>query len=410
MTYAAGRSYLAIPGPSVIPDRVLNAMHRAAPDIYAGELPALVPGLFADLRALARTRQHVALYVANGHGAWEAANTNMFSPGDRALCLVTGLFGESWANAVEALGVEVKRIDFGRRAAIDPERVVKALRADAGEGIKAVLMTHVDTTTSVRNDVAAVRSAIDEAGHPALLAVDGVASLACDRFEMDAWGVDVMVSASQKGLMNPPGLGFVWISDKARAACAGSRWRTPYWDWTPRLQAEEFYQLFCGTAPTHHLFGLRAALDMILHEEGLEAVWARHRALARAVWSAVEAWGGGGQSAGIGLNIADPRLRSHAVTTVRFKSPLAARLREWVQTRTGVTLGVGLGMTAPGSTGPHDFLRIAHMGHVNAHMTLGALATLEAAMKGLDVDHGAGALSAAARALTEPEAGTAADV
>lgn len=401
MTYAAGRTYLAIPGPSVVPDRVLVAMHRASPDIYAGELPAMVPGLFADLRAVARTRQHVALYIANGHGAWEAANANMFSPGDAALCLITGRFGEGWANWAAALGVEVQRIDFGRRHPVDPAEVRKALRADAGGRIKAVLMTHVDTTTSVRNDVAAVRAAIDEVGHPALLAVDGVASLACDRFEMDAWGVDVMVSASQKGLMTPPGLSFVWISDRARTACVGSRWRTPYWDWSPRTQADEFYQLFGGTAPTHHLFGLRAALDMI-NEEGLEAVWARHAALARAVWSAVEAWGA--DQADIRLNIADPALRSHAVTTVRFKAPFASGLREWVQAHAGLTLGLGLGMTVPGAPSAHDFLRIAHMGHVNAHMTLGALATMEAGMQALGVVHGAGALSAAAAALAAPPA------
>jgi alanine-glyoxylate transaminase/serine-glyoxylate transaminase/serine-pyruvate transaminase len=399
MTYAAGRTYLAIPGPSVIPDRVLGAMHRASPDIYAGELPDLVPGLFADLRAVARTKQHVALYIANGHGAWEAANTNMFSPGDAALCLITGRFGEGWANWAAALGVDVQRIDFGRQHPVDPGEVKKALLADAGGRIKAVLMTHVDTTTSVRNDIAAVRAAIDAAGHPALLAVDGVASLACDRFEMDAWGVDVMVSASQKGLMTPPGLSFVWISDKALAACRGSRWRTPYWDWYARSQPQEFYQQFGGTAPTHHLFGLRAALDMI-KEEGLEAVWDRHEALARAVWSAVEAWDAGG--ADIRLNIADPALRSHAVTTVRFKAPFATSIREWVQAHAGVTLGLGLGMTTPGTTGPHDFLRIAHMGHVNAHMTLGVLGTMEAAMSGLGLAHGTGALSAAAASLALP--------
>lgn len=400
MTYPAGRPYLAIPGPSVVPDRVLNAMHRAAPDIYAGELPAMVPGLFDDLRAVARTRQHVAVYIANGHGAWEAANTNMFSPGDAALCLITGRFGEGWANAAAALGVEVRRLDFGRDRPVDPDQVKAALLSDAGQRIKVVLMTHVDTTTSVRNDIAAVRAAIDEAGHPALLAVDAVASLACDPLEMDDWGVDVLVSASQKGLMTPPGLGFVWFSRKSMTSCAQARWRTPYWDWSPRAEPGEFYQRFCGTAPTHHLFGLRAALDMIVHEEGIEAVWARHKALARAVWAAVEAWGG--EANDIKLNIAEPVSRSHAVTTVRFAAPFATRLREWVQAHAGVTLGVGLGMNDPGVASSHDFLRVAHMGHVNAHMTLGALATLDAALKGLGIGHGTGAIEAAATALSRP--------
>ncbi|MGA1685389.1 MAG: pyridoxal-phosphate-dependent aminotransferase family protein, partial [Gemmobacter sp.] len=200
----AGRPYLAIPGPSVMPDRVLRAMHRPAPNIYAGEVVEMMPALVADLRAVARTRQHVAIYIGNGHAAWEAANTNLFSPGDRALSLITGRFGEGWAASVEALGVAVERIDFGRSAPVDPDQVEAALRADRDGAIRVVLLTHVDTATSVRNDVAAVRSAIDAAGHPALLAVDCIASLGCDDFRMDDWGVDVMVAASQKGLMTPP--------------------------------------------------------------------------------------------------------------------------------------------------------------------------------------------------------------
>lgn len=402
MKLSIGRHYLAIPGPSVIPDRVLNAMHRASPDIYAGELPEMVPGLYRDLRAMARTSHHVAVYIANGHGAWEAANANMFSPGDSALALVTGRFGEGWAQSAEALGVEVRRLDFGRQRPVDADQVLSALREDVDRRIRVVLMTHVDTTTSVLNDVAAVRAALDEADHPALLAVDCVASLGCDRFEMDAWGVDVMVCASQKGLMTPPGLGFIWVSEKAKQVCSKARWRTPYWDWSPRIDPSEFYQLFCGTAPTHHLFGLRAALDMILHEEGLEAVWRRHDVAAHAVWAAFGKWGAGaGQGSGIALNIADPAIRSRAVTTARLASPFATKLREWVEAHAGVTLGLGIGMAPPGDPASHGFLRIAHMGHFNAHMTLGVLASMEAGMKALGIAHGDDALSAAAAVLTD---------
>jgi alanine-glyoxylate transaminase/serine-glyoxylate transaminase/serine-pyruvate transaminase len=393
----SGRQYLAIPGPSVMPDRVLAAMHRASPDIYAGELPEMAPGIVRDLKALARTRRHVAIYIANGHGAWEAANANMFSRGDAALALVTGRFGEGWAQYVSALGVEVARLDFGKQGPVDPARVAEALRADAGRCIRAVVMSHVDTTTSVRNDVAAVRAAIDAAGHPALLAVDCIASLGCDVFEMDEWGVDVMVCASQKGMMTPPGLGLVWVSDKAKAICVGSGWRTPYWDWTPRIEAKEFYQYFGGTAPTHHLYGLRTALDMLLHEEGIEAVWRRHERLARSVWAAVDAWGAGND--GIGLNVAEPKFRSHAVTTVRFAPARASELRRWVETNTGVTLGVGLGMGPPEERVSDGYLRIAHMGHVNAHMTLGVLGALEAGMRALGIAHGDGGLSAAAAVI-----------
>jgi alanine-glyoxylate transaminase/serine-glyoxylate transaminase/serine-pyruvate transaminase len=392
-----GRTYLAIPGPSVMPDRVLAAMHRPSPDIYAGELPAMMPDLLADLKALARTKHHVAIYIANGHGAWEAANVNLFSPGDHALALVTGRFGEGWAQYVEALGVTVERLDFGRSAPVDPGPVEEALLADKGGRIRAVVMSHVDTTTSVRNDVAAVRAAIDAAGHPALLCVDCIASLGCDPFEMDLWGVDVMVCASQKGMMTPPGLGFVWVSGKAKRACASSRWRTPYWDWTPRIEAAEFYQLFGGTAPTHHLYGLRTAMDMLVKEEGLDAAWRRHETLAGAVWAAVEAWGSGGDA--IRLNVADPRFRAHGVTTVGFAPNRAADIRRWVEAHTGVTLGVGLGMGAAGERVSDGFLRIAHMGHVNAHMTLGVLGAAEAAMTALGVPHGSGGVAAAAAAV-----------
>jgi len=396
MPFVAGRPYLAIPGPSVMPDRVLNAMHRAAPNIYAGALHDMVATLWPDLRRVACTTGHVALYIVNGHGAWEAANANLFSRGDRALVVATGRFGIGWAESARKMGVEVDLIDFGKSAPADPARIEAALRADRAGAIRAVLVTHVDTASSVRNDIAAIRAAIDAAGHPALLAVDCIASLGCDEFRMDDWGVDVMVAASQKGLMVPPGLGFVWFSDKALAACAGSDLRTPYWDWRPRAFAEEFWQHFCGTAPTHHLFGLREALTMLLDEEGLETAWARHRRLARAVWAAFDAWGQGGD---IALNVADPDRRGHSVTAARMGQGAAQRLRAWCETEAGVTLGIGLGMAAPGEAAYGDFLRVAHMGHVNAHMTLGVLSVMEAGLRALGVPHGPGALDAAAAAI-----------
>ncbi|MFN3938012.1 MAG: pyridoxal-phosphate-dependent aminotransferase family protein [Gemmobacter sp.] len=400
MSLAQGRQLLAIPGPSVVPDRVLRAMHRAAPNIYAGPLVEAMPALLDDLRAVARTRHHVAIYICNGHGAWEAANVNLFRRGDRALALVTGRFGEGWAASVTALGVEVETLDFGRRGAVDPGRVEHALRADPDRRIRVVLLTHVDTSTSVLNDIAAVRAAIDAVGHPALLAVDCIASMGCDRFEMDAWGVDVAVAASQKGLMVPPGLGFVWISERAATVCAAdSDLRTPYWDWRPRIAADEFWMHFAGTAPTHHLFGLREALAMLVREEGLEHAWARHRALAGAVWAAFDAWGQDAGAGTIELNIGDPQARSRAVTAARIAAPYATQLRAWCETEAGVTLGIGLGMAPPGDPAWHGFLRLGHMGHVNAHMVLGTLAVMEAGMRALGIPHGAGGTAAAAAAL-----------
>ncbi|SEN50097.1 alanine-glyoxylate transaminase / serine-glyoxylate transaminase / serine-pyruvate transaminase [Gemmobacter aquatilis] len=395
---ANGRPYLAIPGPSTMPDRVLAAMHRAAPNIYAGALPEMVETLWPDLRALAGTVAHVAIYIANGHGAWEAANANLFSRGDRALVLATGRFGHGWCESVQAMGVQADLLDFGKAAPVDLARFESALRADAGHKLKAVLVTHVDTASSVKNDIAAIRAVMDTVGHPALLAVDCIASMGCDAFHMDAWGVDVMVAASQKGLMVPPGLGFVWFSDKALLACANSDLRTPYWDWRPRANATEFWQYWAGTAPTHHLFGLRESLNMIA-EEGRAAVWARHAALARSVWAAFDAWGAGNPD--IALNVADPAHRGHSVTAARLGAPHATRLRGWLEEKAGVTLGIGLGMAAPDDPAYHGFLRVAHMGHVNAHMTLGVLATMQAGMVALGIPHGPGALDAAARVVAE---------
>lgn len=393
MSLANGRPYLAIPGPSVMPDRVLAAMHRAAPNIYEGALPDMVATLWPDLKAVAGTQASVAAYIGNGHAAWEAVNANMFSRGERALVIAVGQFGLSWANSARAMGIEVEMLDFGKSTPVDMARVEAALRADREGRIKAVLMTHVDTASTIRTDIAALRAAMDASGHDALLAVDCIASLGSDEYHMDAWGVDVTVAASQKGLMTPPGMGFVWFSDKARAACKGSDLRTPYWDWTARADAVEFWQQWDGTAPTHHLFGLREALDMI-KEEGLPNVWARHDTLARSVWAAFDCWSAGNPA--IGLNIAHPADRARAVTAARFGAPHATRLREWCEHKAGVTLGIGLGMAPAGDPAYHGFLRVGHMGHVNAHMTLGALAVMEAGMIALNIPHGAGGLAAAA--------------
>ena len=262
------------------------------------------------------------------------------------------------------------------------------------------MMSHVETTNPLRKDIAAVRAAIDAAGHPALLAVDAIASLGCDVIEMDLWGIDVLVGASQKGLMTPPGLGFVWVSEKALDGCAESDCRTPYWDWTPRVRPNRFYQRFGGTAPTHHLFGLRTALDMILHEEGLEAVWRRHAKLAQVIWQAYDGWAeGDGRHSAIALHVSNPRQRSHAVTTVRFATPLASDLRRWLSASAGVTLGVGIGMVPEGDPQADGYLRVGHMGHVNAHMTLGLLGAIEAAMVALNIAHNPHGLARAAAAF-----------
>ncbi len=397
MSLANGRPYLAIPGPSVMPDEVLRAMHVASPNIYEGDLPEMVAGLIPDLRRVARTSGHVAIYIANGHGAWEAALSNTVAPGEAILVPSTGRFGMGWADTATGMGIDPTIIDFGRKDPIDLDRVAEALKADTAHRYRAVLAQHVDTSSSVRNDIAGLRAVLDDLGHPALLMVDCIASLACDVFEMDAWGADVMVAGSQKGLMVPPGLGFVFFNDRAAAQRAQMARVTRYWDWTLRAEPEMFYQYFNGTAPTHHLMGLRASLDMI-HAEGIEAVWARHATLARAIWAAVDAWGQGGP---LRLNIADPMNRSHAVTAMRVGAPFGSQLREWTASKAGVVLGIGLGMSEENDPTGTGFFRFGHMGHVNAHMILGLLGVVEAGFKALGVPHGTGGVSAAAEVISQ---------
>ncbi len=396
MTLSHGRPYLAIPGPSVVPDRVLQAMHQPAPNIYGGALADTVRSIITDLKTVVRTQHQATIYIANGHGVWEAALANVLSRGDKVLVLATGLFGLGWANMAERLGAEVEILDYGNRSDIDLAQAEAVLRADTEGRIKAVMAVHVDTSTSVRNDIPALRAVMDQTGHDALLMVDCIASLAVERFEMDAWGVDVVVAASQKGIMVPPGLGFVFFNDKADAAREKVDLVSYYWDWRPRAQPDDFYQYFAGTAPTHHIFALREALDMLVHEEGVEAAWARHAKLAQAVWAAFDAWGLRGPAE---LNIADVNKRSHAVTAVRIGAPEGTALRDWVCDKTGVTLGIGIGMAPPGDPAWHGFFRIGHMGHVNAHMLLGVLGVIEAGMDALGIEHGDGALSAAARVV-----------
>lgn len=394
MTLAHGRHFQAIPGPSAMPEEVLAAMHRDAPNIYEGSLIDVTLRVEERLKAVARApKAEVIIYITNGHGAWEGALINLFSPGDKVLALYTGRFARGWADMAKALRVGIEEIDFGARSPVDPQRVEDALRRD--KSIKAVLMVQTDTASSVRNDVLGVRRAIDAAGSDALFLVDCIASLGCEPYEMDAWGVDVTVAASQKGLMTPPGIGLNYVGEKARAARKSAALVTPYWDWEPRINPSVFHARFCGTPPTHHLYGLDAALGMI-EREGLENVWERHRRLSGAVHAAVEAWGGGGSWE---LNIPDPAHRSWAVSAIRTGID-ANGLRSYCDAELDLTLGVGISLSS-GAVGVREtgMFRIGHMGHLNPPAILGTLATIETAMEALRLERGAGAVEAAAKSL-----------
>ena len=385
---ARGREFLSIPGPTNVPEVVLQAMHRPAVDIYADELLATTAQCLADLKTVFRTEGSTYIYIANGHGAWEAALTNTLSRGDHVLVLESGRFAKGWGDQGGQLGLKVEILPGDWRKAVDPAAVEARLKADTTHSIKAILVVQIDTASGVVNDIPAIRAAIDAVRHPALYMVDGIASVGCMEFEMDKWAVDVSITCSQKGLMMTPGLSFVAASPKAKAAHLKADLRTSYWDWTPR-DLPENYRKYCGTAPEHMLFGLRAAFGL-LFEEGLENAWARHLGLAAAVQAAVEVWAKGGA---LEFNIINPVERAPAVTTMLTPGFDPEQLRDFARVNCGVVLGSGIGDL----TG--KAFRIAHMGYANAPMVLGTLGVTELALKALGLPHGEGGVQAAVAAL-----------
>jgi alanine-glyoxylate transaminase/serine-glyoxylate transaminase/serine-pyruvate transaminase len=380
-----------MPGPSVIPDRVLNAMHTSMPNIYSGAIVETSMSNFNELPAIARTAGQVFIAISNGHGAWEMALTNTLSRGDNVLVMGCGRFAEGWGDQAKMLGAKVEVIQARERNPVDPAAVEERLRADTGHKIKAILVVQVDTASGVWNDIAAIGEAISAAGHPALYMVDSIASLGCVEYLMDEWGVDVTVGGSQKGLMVPPGLGLVWANDKAMAAHQNANMRSPYWDWTARLSDDAHYKRYCGTSPIQHIYALRTALDMIA-EEGLEAIWARHAVFANAVRAAIEAWSVPG---GVEFNIIDPAHRSNSTTTILSGSIDADHLCQICENDAGLVLGIGLGEFAGRS------FRIGHMGHMNPPMVLGTLSTIEAALLSMDAPIGASGAAAAVNVIAE---------
>jgi alanine-glyoxylate transaminase / serine-glyoxylate transaminase / serine-pyruvate transaminase len=388
MSVANGRQFLSIPGPTNIPDAVLQAMMRPAVDIYTGPLVAMTDRLLADLKTIFRTKGKTFIYAANGHGGWEAALTNVLSRGDDILILESGRFALGWGEMAKIMGVNTEILPGAWHRAVDPKAVEARLTADKAHKIKAILVVQIDTASGVTNDIAAIRKAIDTAKHPALLMVDCVASLGCMPFEMDAWGVDVAMAGSQKGLMAPPGLAFVAANVRALEVHKSANLKTHYWDWTFR-QGPEHYQKYCGTPPEHLLFAQRAALDMLL-EEGLEEAWLRHATLARATHAAIAKWSEGQV---VSFNIPEASQRAASITNVRMANVNTNLVTDYTREKCGVTLGLGIG----GYDG--KAFRIAHMGHTNAPMVIGTLGAIEMALHALKIPHGSGGVSAAIETL-----------
>ena len=384
-----GRDLLMVPGPTPVPERVLRAMHRQPVDFSGPAFIALSDRLFREVRAVFETEAQVFLYAANGHGAWEAALANTLAPGDAVLIPEVGQFSEGWRDHARALGLECRTVPSDWRHPIDPAAVERALREDAGGRIKAVLIVQTDTAAAITSDIAAIRAAIDAAGHDALYMVDTVASLGATPFRMDAWGVDVAVAASQKALMLPPGLAMVAASERAQARGREGGMPRRYWDWVER-NGGHHYQRFCGTAPEHLIFGLDEALTMI-REETLDGAIARHRRLADAVRAAVAAWGAAGA---LTFNAVEPGYRADSVTTVRVSETVDPEaIRVMAREEYGVAISGGLGALQGRA------FRIGHMGDIGESDILGGLAVIDLVMKRLGVPVGEGALDAAVSSL-----------
>ena len=355
-------------------------------DIYKGELVDKSYAMFDSLKEIAHTEGNIFVPISNGHGAWEMALTNTLSRGDKVLVLATGRFALGWGEQAEMLNCQVEIMDFGDQAPVDIARVEERLRADTDHEIKAVLVVQVDTASSVWNDIQALGAAIRGTGHPTLYMVDCIASLGCVPYHMDEWQVDLTIGGSQKGLMVPPGLGLVWAGPRAMEAHETADLRTPYWDWTARLQDGAHYLKYCGTAPIQHIHAMHEALGMIA-DEGLEAIWDRHQVFADAVRAAVHAWS---TPNGLTFNIPDAAHRANSTTTVLAGGVDVGRLHQICEQQTGLTLGIGLG-----DFGDRAF-RIGHMGHLNPPMVLGTLATIESALMAMGAPMAGSGVAAAA--------------
>ena len=381
MTYASGRHFLQIPGPTNVPDRVLRAMARPTIDHRGPEFGVLGREVLSELKPIFKTSSPVIIYPASGTGAWEAALVNTLSPGDTVLMCETGWFATLWQQMATRLGLVPELIPTDWRRGADPAGIEAHLREDRNHAIKAVCVVHNETSTGVASRIGEVRNAIDRAGHPALLLVDTISSLASIDFRMDEWGVDVTVAGSQKGLMLPPGLSFNAISPKALAANKTAKLPRSFWAWDEMLAANK-NGYFPYTPGTNLLYGLREAIAM-LNEEGLEHVFARHTRHAEATRRAVAAWE-------LEVLCANPAEYSSSLTAVLVpEGHNADKLRNVILESFDMSLGTGLGKLAG-----HVF-RIGHLGHFNDLTLAGTLAGVEMGLALAEIPHRRGGTQAA---------------
>lgn len=391
--HRSGRHFLQLPGPTNVPLAVAEAIARPTIDHRGPDFRRLTLDLLEAIRPVFGTSGPVVIYPSSATGAWEAALVNTLSGGDAVLMYETGWFATLWFRLAGKLGLAPELLPGDWRSPVDPDAIEARLREDREHRIKAVCVVHNETSTGVVSDLAAVRRAIDRAGHPALYMVDTVSSLAAMDYRHDEWGVDVAVAGSQKGLMLPPGLAFNAMSDKARQAASGARLPRAYWDWE-EIIAINRDGFFPYTPATNLLQGLKVALRM-LEDEGLDAVFERHSQAARASRAAVAHWG-------FDLQSREPRAHSPAITAVRIPDGVSAdALRRTVLEQCNMSLGNGLGPLAD------RVFRIGHLGDFSLPATLGTLAGIEAGLGLAGIPHRSGGVEAAIADFTRADVPTA---
>jgi alanine-glyoxylate transaminase/serine-glyoxylate transaminase/serine-pyruvate transaminase len=379
--HPSGRHFLQIPGPTNVPDRVLRAIDRPTIDHRGPEFAGLARSILDRIGAVFGTREPVVIYPGSGTGAWEAALVNTLSAGDRVLMAETGHFATLWKRLAERLGLVAEFLPGDWRHSADPDAIGACLAADRAHAIRAVCVVHNETSTGVVTDVAAVRGAIDAAGHPALLMVDAISSLGSIECRHDDWRVDVTIAGSQKGLMLPPGLSFNAVSARARAASKEARLPRAYWSWDEIIAANA--KGYWPTTPaTNLLYGLDAALDQ-LFEEGLAAVFERHLRHGEATRAAVRAWG-------LDLQCVNPAAYSNTLTAVRVPDGHDAdHLRKIALERFDLSLGTGLAKLAGRA------FRIGHLGDLNDLTVVATLAGVEMSLHAAGIPHAPGGVAAA---------------
>ena len=374
-----GRDFIQNPGPTNIPDRVMEAFRRPALDFDGPEFHAIVDRVWDQLPELFGGAHAVVVLTSVGHGAWESTLVNLLNPGDKFLMGAAGLFGNRWGEIGGLLGFEPVFTEIDVRRPVDPADIHDRLVADTEREIKGVFLTHTETSTGTVSDLEAISRAIREADHPALYVVDAIGAFGTETMRMEEWGIDVVAASSQKGLMMPPGLGFCAISERALEHSRTVTTPRSHYAWEPRLDYSFIYRRFDGTPPEQHIYALDAALDLIREEGGIDEVVIRHERIARAVHAAVDGWGKEGPW---DVNAHDPH-RANAVTAVRTGDIDADALRILARDRFRVSTGAGM---LPDSSA----FRIGHLGDLNEAMILGALGGLELTMQYLGLPHGSG--------------------